>query len=291
MVAPFAAEYKSPDFWVNLINRMAAANTPIALLPVLLDYPTSALKFSDISFGMSRWGERDPESVARDPFPDIVHKLMNGKLAYMMPIAPQDVRPKSSIFWEAENTRLLRIGWEKAIRDQNTKYVQIITWNDYSESTEISPSAGTQFAYYDLSKYYITWFKTGQAPQIVKDAIYYSQRRQVVQIGHPPVLSDTPMKLLGNSALRNDIELIAFLTAPADLEIEIGEHSYKKHSARGLAEFRIPAAVGQPIFRIRRHGSVVLEKRSDWRIQANPVAEDPIYVGGSSNRPFTALNE
>ena len=78
------------------------------------------------------------------------------------------------------------------------------TWSDYTESTQVSPSYQNGYGYADLvayhnihihsviniittihlvkvcdeARYYVTWFKTGSPPAIVKEAIYYTHRNQ-----------------------------------------------------------------------------------------------------------------
>jgi hypothetical protein len=288
LVTPFYPESSPAGYWSDVVDEMARRNAPIALIPVLLNFGLHASSFAHFSYGLSYWGDRDPVTFADDNFFGRVRALRSGRLATMLPIAPQDVRPKNSMMWEAANTRLFRAEWSKAIAEA-PDFVHLITWNDYSESTEISPSNGTQYIFYDLTRFYTHWFKTGQMPSIVKDAIFYTHRRQIERLGEPPISTDLPMKLNGAEALHNDIEMIAFLTSPAQLEIEIDGQHYTADAQAGLAELRAPAAVGRPRFRILRNGVAVVEKLSDWPIEGHPNVEDPSYVGGSSSRAFIEL--
>ena len=274
VVAPFYAEEKPPEFWEQLMSKMEKRGTRIALLPVLLNLDRSVGQFATISYGLSSWGQRDPVSFAENNLVARVHQLGAENLKLMAPVTAQDVRPKSSIFWEALNSELFRDEWERAIRE-HAAYVHLITWNDYSESTEVSPSTGTQFVFYDLAAYYAIWFKAGGPPKILRDAIYYTHRRQIERIGLPPNPADIPMQLLGKTPVRNQIEMLGFLTEPAEMEIEIAKHRYKKEFSSGLAVLNAPAEVGRPIFRILRAGATVLEKVGDWMIDGHPENEDP----------------
>ncbi len=134
----------------------------------------------------------------------------------MEAIAPQDAQPKTSIFWESLNTELFRRCWMKAIREK-AQYAHVITWNDYSEATEIEPSSGTQFLFYDLSAYFISWFKLGRPPRIIRDTIYYSHRRQILNPGSPPRPDDKPLKLLGRGPVQNRVEMIGMFDASRDV--------------------------------------------------------------------------
>ncbi len=50
--------------------------------------------------------------------------------------------------------------------------VQIITWNDQHEHHAIRPSTGKQWNAYDLSAYYIQWYKTGVRPAVKREVCY-----------------------------------------------------------------------------------------------------------------------
>ncbi len=71
----------------------------------------------------------------------------------MAPVAVQDVRYRSLSWAEANNTASVRAQWSRAI-SQKADYVQLVTWNDYSESTQIAPSQDHGSAFLDLTRYY-----------------------------------------------------------------------------------------------------------------------------------------
>ena len=285
LLAPFAPEERPVAFWQAVLDGLQHAGIPAAFLPVFNNLRAYAQAFAPICYGMSEWGNRDPESVDTDNAADIWRKMKGDRAVWMEPIVPQDDQPKTSIFWECANTELFRSCWMKAIRE-NAQYAHIITWNDYSEATEIEPSSGTQFVFYDLSAYYISWFKLGQAPRILRDTIYYTHRREIFGTGHPPVADDKSLRQLGHGAIRNDVEMVALLTRPATLVIRQGDAVQRLEASAGLSVLKAPARLGRPEFQIVRDGKPVVEKQSDWVIIDRPSAEDPLYVGGSTNRAF-----
>lgn len=290
LIAPFSPENYPASFWKTVVDLMAGRGTPIAFLPVLLNPLRNAPAFAAFSYGLSYWGSKDVMSATLGNEDNIRSQLGNLSPVFMQPITPQDARPKSAAFSESNNTVLFRELWMKAI-DNNVPYVHVITWNDYSESTEVAPSSGTQFLFYDLATYYITWFKTGREPTIIRDAIYYSHRRQIVEPGlvvHP---GDAPLRLRGATPARNQIELLALLTRPATLQIEIAGKRFERAAQAGLATLEAPATLGRPVFRILRNDQVEVEKASDWEIGASKDAADPLYVGGSSTRKFCANSQ
>src|SRR2546423_14907306 len=98
------------------------------------------------------------------------------------------------------------------------------------------------------------------------------------------------MHLRGATSLSNRIEMIAFLTKPATIEIEIAGRKTRKAAPAGLALASTPARSGRPTFRVNRDGRTVVEKQSDWQIQSEEDRVDPLYVGGSTTRPFAPSN-
>jgi len=286
-IVPFAPENESVAYWRDVEQRLEAAGEETDFIPVLLDPGRFASSFAPISVGMSFWGFRDPDLMNGLAGRSIIDTVRYAAPLWMQPVTPQDFRPKDSVFWEARNTEAFRDAWMVAIRG-HAQFVHLITWNDYSEGTEVAPSSGTQYLFYDLSAYYIAWFKTGHAPRILRDAIYYSHRTQVFDPDHPPLPTDRPFRRLGDTPTANDIEMVAMLTAPATLEIEIGGVSHRMKAPSGLAEFRVAAAAGRPRFRVIRAGRVAVDKISDWEIEKNPSAASALYCGGSSTRAFVS---
>jgi hypothetical protein len=107
------------------------------------------------------------------------------------------------------------------VMTSHPNFVQMITWNDYPEGTEFAPSSGSQFLFYDLSAYYIQWYKSGRPPPITRDAIYYSHRTQIFDPAKIRTPGDQPYKFGGETPVQNNVEMVALLTAPARLQIEL----------------------------------------------------------------------
>jgi len=284
LVVPFYAEAKPPAFWKSLSEALAKQGYPIALILDFVD-PSGHKAYEPVSYGYTVWGLRDPLSLQLEETKNGFASFFRGRETQpiMLAIAPQDERPKEATFWEAHNTSTFRALWTKAI-DSSAQFAHLITWNDYSEASEISPSSATQFVFYDLAAYYISWFKQGSVPEIQKDAIFYTHRRQILRPDARFEPKDKPFQLRGRTGLWNDIEMLAFLKAPAMMEIEIGGITYQKQGAPGLNSFMVSAQVGRPIFRLKRGSELVLETPSGFTIESKPDRIDPLYVGGNSMR-------
>ncbi|MFL9960029.1 endo-1,3-alpha-glucanase family glycosylhydrolase [Paraburkholderia sediminicola] len=282
-IAPFYAENVSPSFWSEVVQGAAAAGVQVTLIPILLN-PSKASGLRSIANTFSFWGVRTPsESIGKGGWENQALATIESLGAdVMIPVAPQDARPKDSMFWEARNSELVRDQWSQVLAS-NPAYVQLVTWNDYSESTHTSPSAGTAFAFYDLAAYYIEWARSGEAPPITRDTIIYFHRRQLFSPGRSSA-PETPVVKMGEGPVFNEIEMIGFLTASATMRITVGGAEYTSSGNAGLNVFRVPAVVGTPTFSIIRDGASVAQVASTHSIVAVGNVQDPLYVGGSSAR-------
>jgi hypothetical protein len=289
LVAPFAAERRTVSFWQDVIDGMARQNMLVALLPVLLDSGRYARDYTPISIGLSRWGAHNLVDDAESGDGRLAAEVEASGRIWMQPVVPQDERPKAAAFWEPNGSELFRQQWAEA-RQRNSDYVHVITWNDYGEATEVAPSTGIQYVFYDLAAYEIRWFKLGRPPRIKRDAIYYLHRTQLLDPSRVREGGSAAMHLRGATSLSNRIEMIAFLTKPATIEIEIAGRKTRKAAPAGLALASTPARSGRPTFRVNRDGRTVVEKQSDWQIQSEEDRVDPLYVGGSTTRPFAPSN-
>ncbi|EIP98637.1 Glycosyl hydrolase family 71 [Opitutaceae bacterium TAV1] len=288
VVSNFLANARPPEYWKNAFDALEKKGLRTAFLPVFLGYHNIqkfARDYAPISWGMSDWGFRDLADIKAVDFENAAKNVRHYTSNWMMPVAPQDFRPKAMQAWEAENTSAFRRLWEIAING-GSNLVQLITWNDYGEGTEISPSTGTQFLYYDLCGYYTTWFKLGRPPAITKDAIYYCHRVQTVPLREGPDPEKQPklFQRMGGTPLKNEVELLAMLTAPAVLEIEQNGKIARVERPAGVVELKADAEPGRPVFRILRDGKKVVELPSHWTITDKADYQNLLYHGGSSTR-------
>ena len=257
VVSAFAANHNSPAWWQNVLNRLKAAGINTAFVPTFLGWTQYADLYQSISYGYADWGTATAHaSSLLEDDPSIAHGTF-GKI-FMMPVNSQQFRPKNYQFWEAGNSASFRTGWNNAIQGK-ADWVQLVTWNDYSESGQVSPytdntlngSIGT--GYYNLNGYYATWFITGHAPTISHDVMYYFYRREPTNARAPR--QSQVDHVAGSDAAENDIELLAFLTAATDLKITIGGKTSTHHYATGgMVSFKVPTQAGTPIFTLSRGG-------------------------------------
>jgi hypothetical protein len=283
VVAPYNAELRTPDFWAELLTALKRRDTEAVLLPIFLNERLYERDHPEFAMPYANWTHPDLNSLVQSY--SAKHGYDRRRPIIMDGISAQHTAPKSASFREAANTTLFRTGWQWAIQE-NVPSVQLVSWNDYTEGTQIAPSLGTQFVFYDLCLYHSLWFQVGSPPSVVRDALYYSHRMQIILPDSKPMSDETAMHVIGSTPIKNEIEMLAFLTAPATLQIEIAGRTYEQRGVPGITSCRAPAAPGRPIFRIVRAGRTILEKASDWTIVAEFNSENPEYVGGSSTRQF-----
>ena len=280
VVSAFNAGLNPPAWWQSIFDQLNSRGIKIAFVPTFLGWTAQAASFAGISHGFSDWGTAtaaSSDAMKRDA--SLAHDSY-GKL-YMMPVDPQQYRPKDSIYWEPGNSTAFRTAWMSAI-NSGADWVQLVTWSDFSESSEVEPytdaslrtDIGTGF--YDLTGYYAAWFLSGAQPRITQDVLYYFYRREPTNAASPA--QSAANKLTGNAAAENAIELVSFLTEPATLKISIGGQSFTQEAAAGITSFKVPTAPGIPQFTLSRNGVDIFS------------FQGPVQIYGSSGLPSGAID-
>jgi hypothetical protein len=286
VVAPYGAEKRDAAWWTATLKALTDAGVPNAFVPLFSNVPweaaAKAMKATVPMYGTASWGVRTPSGA-----PGLMGAAAAAHadgLTWMAPVAPQDMRPKDLVYREARNSLAFRLQWDAAIGG-NADWVQLITWNDYSEHTEVSPSARAGFAFSDLSAYYVTWFKTGSAPRIVRDRLFYFHRVHATT-AKPDLTKQTggAFKLMDATPATDEIELVAFLKSPGKIGIHIGSVNKEIDAPAGLTALRAPLSEGRPSFSLSRNGQAVLSVESDFPISNDIVYEDLFYRAGESPR-------
>jgi len=289
VVSAFNAGANSAAWWSSVFAELKTRGISIAFVPTFMGWKGQADAFAPISHGFADWGSATANvSDGMKSDPQLAHSKY-GKI-YMMPVDPQQYRPKDSIYWEAGNSATFRNAWMSAIVG-NADWVQLVTWSDFSESSQIEPytdstlrtDIGTGF--YDLNAFYAAWFLTGKQPAITHDVLYYFYRREPTGAAGPA--QSAPNKIR-NSSPEDNIELLAFLTAPGELKITIGGHTSTKNAPAGITSFKVPTAPGTPVFSLSRGGSEAFSFQGGVQIfgaEGLPSGViDMTYWGGSASR-------
>lgn len=188
-------------------------------------------------------------------------------------------------YFEYQGGRGMDNYWRSAISKQHADMVSLVTWDDYSESTFVEPTPtpltkypGIQvfphLAYYELERYYISWFKTNNQPTITKDAlfVFYRTHRNAAIASNDasvcplgPIADDQKWGLVTDS-----LYITTALTAPAEVVVQTGSVTQTISVPAGLSSTDLPFQTGSQVFMLRRAGRV-LANITGVAISANPV--------------------
>ncbi len=296
VVTAFNAGANPPEWWRSVIAQLNSKGIQLAFVPTFLGWRGKAASFADLSYGFGDWGTATPQGARNMQGDPASAHGMAGRI-YMMPVDPQQYRPKGPVLWEAGNSEAFRSAWMSAITG-GSDWVQIVTWSDFSESSEIEPYTDATLAadigtgYYDLNGYFAAWFLTGTRPAITHDVLYYFYRREP---SNAMGAAQSPMRVT-NSTAEDDIELLAFLTAPGVLKIRIGGQDYSQSAPAGMSSFKVPSQPGIPVFSLNRSDTTVLSFRGGIEIHGaegipSGVLDMTYWSGSAGARGSCVLGE
>ncbi|MCY0928603.1 endo-1,3-alpha-glucanase family glycosylhydrolase [Streptomyces sp. H27-H1] len=282
VVSPFKAEEKSAAWWSRVIDILKSRHgVRTAFVPLFLDSGAHSGEFESISYGYSEWGSRSyvgQESSTRD-----VRRAHAAGKIWMQPVSVQDARPNQGIYDEAGNTATLRATWNRAIED-GADWVQLTTWNDYSEGSQFAPSLHNGHAYLDLSSYYLTRFKTGGWPKIVRDTLYLSSRTQFAAADPSGGQSLVMSLRKGSAAARDAVEVLSFLTAPASIRTAVGAAGEDHEAPAGLHSELLPLGAGARSAAVVRGGEAGARVELRYPVDRTVEVQDLQYHAATSGR-------
>lgn len=282
VVSPFKAENHSAAWWTSWLSIMADDyGIKVAFVPTFLDWQSHADDFAPISYGFSHWGTANPNAAAETG--EQARKAHRLDKLWMAPVRVQDVRPAQGIFDESGGTTTLRRGWAGVI-EGDADWVQIPTWNDYSEGSSIAPSLRHGWAYLDISAYYLARWKTGRAPKITRDALYLIHRTQPADAVAGFAQTVTMHPRASSPAAIDRVEVLAFLTSAATVTVTVGQHTYSWSAKAGISSKTFPLAVGEVAAAASRAGEPVAAVTSRLPVAAKPWVQNLDYVAVGSLR-------
>lgn len=253
-VSVFLCESWTPDQWRAVIDLLEDPDGPygykIRFVPCFNNWSyVSGGTYDGVAHGYALWGNRSP---AANPVSTAVSRgaavHARGKL-WVQPVSFQDVRPREGIYDEAANTENLRATVECAIASA-ADWIQVTTWNDYSEGTQVAPSLYHGTAILDLLGMHIHRIKTGSFPPVDHDRLILTHRKHFysdTQTYVPPggVSTIKYMKLRsGSTPARDTLEVAAILTAPGTLAITSGSVTVRRDAPAGYSFHTVPMNPG-----------------------------------------------
>lgn len=156
------------------------------------------------------------------------------------------------------------ISWAPGAIEDGSTLLQLVTWNDYGENTNIAPAYNTRYTLYDLTRYHIEWWKTGKEPTTDHDRMYLTYRK------YPKGAKVFPFAQKFDRDMR--LEVVTILTEPATVRLPGRDHEYEAPAGFHRAAF--PLTPGPVIAEIVRNGSVSTHLESPEPITDRPFRED-----------------
>ena len=283
VVSPVAPENQGAAWWHTFVNEMRVRHQiTVALVPTFVDrFSDHVAEFASFSYGLSRWGWWTPSTNSTANISELVQNAHRRGRIFMDAVTVQSFRPNAATYWEAGGTANLRAAWTGAI-ESSADWVQMVTWNDYSENTQFAPSVGNGHVPLDISSYYLTWFKTGSPPPIVRNTVYIAHRLQ--RVNARPASQRELADLQPGDAARDEIEVVSFLTESGSLSVTVGTKSYSFDVPAGVSSQRVPLTSGAIDAEAVIDGAPVALVRSPRGLDMNPRTQDLTYYFSSSRR-------
>jgi len=131
--------------------------------------------------------------------------------------------------------------WQRAIRNR-PPFIDIQTWNDFSEDTQIMPSNTSGDTRLRLTRYFTQWFKTGAEPPVEEERVLLFHPKQLAT-----ARLDDPTALSTNAAWRHHsptvdyIDVVTWLKSPATLRVTVGQRAWEQAVPAGFHEWVIYA--------------------------------------------------
>jgi hypothetical protein len=201
----------------------------------------------------------------------IAKAVKAGGAEWSQPIMLQYENLRSGVTMAGRGMDWIREDWAAAIRHGST-LIQLTTWNDYNENSNLAPGLNSRYAYYDLTGYFIAWWKAGEAPAIERDKAYLFSRK------YPADATVAPFK--ARTSVEGAIEATLLLTEPATARL-IGRGE-PWEAPTGLSWQQFPVTAGPVILELERNGEVFLRLESPEPVTDRPFREDNGVVGISS---------
>lgn len=285
LVASFFAENKAVEWWQDRLQAIAAEDrvTP-AFHAGLLDLSRMP-EFASIATFVGPWSYGADPAEIESTAPQAAEQARALGLRWMGSALSQNVRPAQGTFDEAANSEALRASWARILGEQ-ADLVQAVTWNDFSEGSQLEPSVARSWGPAAVGAYYSEEWKTGKVPAVLEDELIVSHRDQPLEGAEfaSQQTSRMTQNTTGDTAtpLRDDVEVLTYLNAPAQVTVSVGGVSHSYQAPVGEHAQLFPSALGVVAASVQRGPTEVASVTSPFPVTAKPASEDRQYFFASS---------
>jgi len=129
-------------------------------------------------------------------------------------------------------------GWRNAIH-LKTPFVQIQTWNDFSEDHNITESNYRGETLINLTRYFADWYHTGKKPGVKREQVFLFHHRQLIdaKLTESTILAHNDQWHKAPSS--NYLNVVTILDKPANITLSAGEKTWTNFAPAGLHEWLV----------------------------------------------------
>ncbi|KAF9450512.1 glycoside hydrolase family 71 protein [Macrolepiota fuliginosa MF-IS2] len=200
-------------------------------------------------------------------------------------------------FYQRGDDWLIVNRWEQLVgmRD-SVPMVEMVTWNDFGESDYFGEIKGAQpsgttwvngyshISFYELSKWYITAYKTGSYPAITEDAIYFWARPHPAQA---TASADPLARPSGYDYAEDSLWALVFATQPGQVTLTCGSSTQQFSIEAGVNKLKLPLSSGTITVSMTRNGQTIINQSpSDFTYSSSPELYNyNVYAGSAKAGP------
>lgn len=152
----------------------------------------------------------------------------------------------------------------KFAREIPSTLIQHITWNDYHEATNLSPGYNTRHSYYDITGYFIRWWKMGKEPVPDRDRVYV--------FSHKYAHGSRMFPFQAKTRSDNVIAVVTILTRPARMRMPGRDQEWD--APAGLHQYKAPLTAGPVAVELVRSGRVEVRLECPEPVSDRPFRQD-----------------
>ncbi|KAI0031385.1 glycoside hydrolase [Vararia minispora EC-137] len=179
------------------------------------------------------------------------------------------------------DSHLYPVRWEQLIANRDRHdVVEVLTWNDYGESSYIGPIAGAQpnsqawvdgfdhTAFLNMTAYYAQAYKTGAYPAISQDRLFLWARPHAKDANAP----DAVGKPSNFNLMSDTVWALVFAASPAQVVLSVSNSTSQTFTVpAGVTKLSVPITPGDTMHaQLIRAGVTVVDLDPDFTFQGSP---------------------
>lgn len=293
VMAAYRPENKTVTWWQGVFNELQAQyGITVALWGIFLSWPAE-VNYTSILWAACPWGDgadpvKPPNSASK-----AATVRSQGK-AWGQPVWFGDERPYANTGANGVADESLGTAAGRGYLEQMISTAADVAWDVWSDTREgqpTRPGVRSGRCLGDLRLYWMIKWKTGNFPAILRDTIYLSHRDQLLSTPLGSFRSGQTLRMTqwnrggSMSPATNLVECLTFLTAPADMTVNICGtiHTYTAPAGVNVATFTL-SGTGAVSASAVRSAVTVASVTSPFPVKTTPFHDRWAYYQVSSAR-------